>query len=92
MLHILGQTVQWLLCWLYYVSIICFIGAILGILTHTLYGVFFADAPDYSYLAAFGFLNGFKYAGVWAGGAAIVLCVIRARKAYLSDRRGDSEL
>jgi signal peptidase II len=32
--------------------------------------------------AAFGFLNGFKYGSVWAGGAAIVLCVIRARKEF----------
>ena len=41
------------------------------------------DTPDYGFQSAFGFLNGFRYAGVWAGGAAIVLCVVKARKAHL---------
>jgi hypothetical protein len=41
------------------------------------------DAPDYGYQAAFGFSNGLRYGGVWAGGLAIVLCVMRARKEYL---------
>jgi hypothetical protein len=41
------------------------------------------NAPDYGDQAAFGFSNGLRYGGVWAGGFAIVLCVMRARKEYL---------
>jgi hypothetical protein len=83
MLRILGQIFHWLLTWLYFVAIICWIGAVLGVLTHLLFGLCFTDAPDYVFLAAFGLTNGLIYGGVWAGGAAIVLCVLRARKEYL---------
>jgi hypothetical protein len=89
MLRILGQIIRWLLTWLYYVLIICFVGAMLGLMTHLLFGLFFMDAPDYAFLAAFGFTNGLRYGGVWAGGFAIVLCVMRARKEYLR-KHGDS--
>ena len=68
--------------WLYYVSIICCVGATLGVLSHLAYGVLFADNPDFGYLAAFGFSNGLQYGGVWAGGFAIVLCVMRAHKQH----------
>lgn len=83
MLGIFAQTIRWLLTWLYFVLVICFAGALFGVLTHLLFGFFFMDAPDYGFLAAFGFSNGLRYGGVWAGGAAIVLCVIRARREYL---------
>ncbi|MDQ8195482.1 hypothetical protein QEH59_13690 [Coraliomargarita sp. SDUM461004] len=83
MLQIFIQTLRWLLTWFYFVLIICFIGAVLGVLTHVFFGLCFMTEPDYSFLAAFGFTNGLKYGGVWAGGFAIVLCVIRARKEYL---------
>ena len=90
MLRILGQIFRWLLTWLYFVLIICFTGAMLGVLTHVLFGLCFMDAPDYAYLAAFGFTNGLTYGGVWAGGFGIVLCVMRARKEYLQ-AHGESE-
>lgn len=83
MLRILGQIIHWLLTWLYFVLIICFVGAMLGVATHVLFGLLFMDAPDYGFLAAFGFSNGLRYGGVWAGGFSIVLCVMRARKEYL---------
>ena len=83
MLNILGQIIRWLFSWLYFVLIICFTGALMGVVTHLLFGLTFMDAPDYGYQAAFGFFNGLRYGGVWAGGLAIVLCVMRARKEYL---------
>jgi hypothetical protein len=91
MLRILGQTVRWLLTWLYYVLIICFIGAMLGVVTHVLFGLCFMDTPDYGFLAAFGFTNGLRYGGVWAGGFAIVLCVMRARKEFLQAQKESEE-
>jgi hypothetical protein len=52
----------------------------------------FVDQPDYGFLAAFGFMNGLKYGSVWAGGLAIVLCVMRARKEYLAKHSQGGEL
>lgn len=89
MLHRIRQALLWLLVWLYYVLIVCFIGAMLGVVTHLLFGFLFMDSPDYAFQAAFGFTNGIRYGGVWAGGLAIVLCVMRARKAYLK-QNGES--
>jgi hypothetical protein len=87
---ILIQIVRWLLTWLYFVTVICFMGAMLGVFSHLLFGLCCMDTPDYGYLASFGFSNGVRYGGVWAGGFAIVLCVMRARKEYLQ-KRGESE-
>ena len=72
--------------WLYFVAIICLIGAVLGVLTHVLFGLFFVDGPDYGYLAAFGFQNGLQYGGVWSGGFSIVLCIMRAHKEHTVKR------
>lgn len=83
-MHILKEIVRWLMTWVYFVLVICFIGATLGVITHVLFGLLFVDQPDYGFLAAFGFMNGLKYGSVWAGGLAIVLCVMRARKEYLA--------
>jgi hypothetical protein len=91
MLRILSQIFRWLLTWLYYVSIICFTGALIGVVTHLLFGLFVMDAPDYGYQAAFGFSNGLRYGGVWAGGFAIVLCVMRARREYLQQQPESEE-
>lgn len=44
------------------------------------------DAPDYTYLAALGFLHGLKYGSVWAGGLAIVLCAMRAHREFQNAR------
>lgn len=90
MLRLIGQILIWLLTWLYYVLIICFVGAMLGAISHLLVGYFVVEDPDFGYLASFGFSNGLRYGGVWAGGFAIVLCVIRARKEYLQ-KHGESE-
>jgi hypothetical protein len=84
MLKIAFHVLSWVGTWLYFVCLVCFFGALAGVLTHLLYGLFFGQGPDFAYYASFGFLNGLKYGSVWAGGAAIVLCVIRARREYLS--------
>ncbi len=70
-------------------SLVCFTGALLGVLSHVLFGLCFMEAPDYGFLASFGLMNGLHYGGLWAGGMAIVLCVLRARKEYLQ-RQGES--
>ncbi|MGB0257679.1 MAG: hypothetical protein ACPGES_03410 [Coraliomargarita sp.] len=80
---ILCGIFRWIFDWLYFVCLICFAGAVLGALSHFLWGVFFYEAPDHGYMLALGFKHGLNYGGVWAGGAAIVLCVMRARKEYL---------
>jgi hypothetical protein len=84
------QIIRWFLTWLYYVLVICFLGAILGVITHLAFGLLFMEDPDFAFQATFGFSNGIRYGGVWAGGLAIVLCVMRARKEYLQ-RHGESE-
>lgn len=91
MFRLLGSCLKWVLGWAYFVCVICFIGAMLGVLTHVLFAFFVVDQPDYGFYAAFGFMNGLKYAGVWSGGAAIVLCVIRARKEYLGQEADGTE-
>lgn len=60
-----------------------------GVITHVLFALMFRDQPDLGYYASFGFMNGLNYGGVWAGGAAIVLCVLRARKQYLEKNAGE---
>lgn len=94
MFRLIGQILIWLLTWLYYVLIICFVGAMLGVISHILVGYLVTEAPDFGYLASFGFSNGLRYGSVWAGGLAIVLCVLRARKEYLQKHgeSGESEL
>ncbi|MEN8663011.1 MAG: hypothetical protein ABF322_00475 [Lentimonas sp.] len=84
MLKIAQAVIRWLVTWIYFVSVICFIGAMGGVLTHVLFALICRDQPDLGYYAAFGLLNGLNYGGVWAGGAAIVLCVLRARKEFLA--------
>ena len=83
MLNIIRKIIRWFFTWLYFVLIICLAGAVIGVVSHLLFGLIFMDSPDYGYQAAFGFSNGLRYGGVWAGGFAIVLCVMRARKEYL---------
>jgi len=82
MLKITLSALNWGFIWLYYVCLICFFGALAGVLTHLGYALFFVEQPDYGYFVAFGFSNGLTYGGVWAGGAAIVLSIIRAHRNY----------
>lgn len=91
MLKFIQIALRWGISWLYFVCLICLFGAIAGVLTHSVYACFFVSSPDWAYYASFGFLNGLKYGGVWAGGAAIVLCVMRARKQYLARENAADE-
>ena len=92
MLRIVKGVFRWLFTWIYFVLVTCFVGAMLGVLTHVALGPLFVDDPDFGFLAAFGFKNGLKYGSVWAGGLAIVLCVMRARKEYLAEHSEEGEL
>jgi len=92
MISVLGSVLRWLFTWIYFVLVICFIGAFLGVISHVAFGLFFMKGPDYAYLASFGLMNGLNYGGVWAGGLAIVLCVMRARKEYLAKHAEEGEL
>ena len=65
-----------------YVCLICFAGTLIGMLTHGLFACLYRDAVDWTYYVALGCLHGLKYSGLWAGGAAIVLCVMRAHKEW----------
>jgi putative copper export protein len=84
MLHIFKGIVRWLFDWIYFVSLICMTGSFLGASSHFTFALCFVDTPDYGYYAALGFLHGLKYGSVWAGGLAIVLCVMRARREFLN--------
>ncbi|WP_269522462.1 hypothetical protein [Coraliomargarita parva] len=88
MLRFCLSSLRWLFGWLYYVCLICFGGALLGVVTHLAFALLFQDSPDRGFYAAFGFMNGLKYGSVWAGGAAIVCCVIRARHEFLAREAG----
>lgn len=83
MLHIIKCILRWLFDWLYFVSLVCMTGSLLGVSSHLAFALCFVETPDYSYYAALGFLHGLKYGSVWAGGVAVVLCVMRARNEYL---------
>ena len=83
MLLILSQSIRWLIIWIYFVFMICLLGALFGTLLHLFFGFCFIKEPDYWHLGRFGFFNGIRYGGVWSGGLSIVLCVILARKEYL---------
>jgi hypothetical protein len=83
MLTFMRSALRWVFGWAYYVCLICLSGAALGVLSHLLWGWCFYDDFDPVYMTALGYLHGLKYAGVWAGGSALVLCVIRARREFL---------
>ena len=83
MLKIIRKIIWWFFTWLYFVLIICLAGAVIGVVSHLLFGLIFMDMPDYERQSALGFSNGLRYGGVWAGGFAIVLWVMRDRKEYL---------
>ncbi|MGJ8650442.1 MAG: hypothetical protein ACSHX4_08785 [Opitutaceae bacterium] len=89
MLRIALGLIHWLVLWIYYVAIICFIGAMAGVVTHLLFALLFREHADLGYFASFGFMNGLNYGVVWAGGASIVICVIRARNDYMAKQTAE---
>ena len=90
-MSILFALFRWIALWLYYVSVVVFCGTAFGVLSHLLFARLFLDAPDYFYIAAFGFLNGLKLSGIWAGGLGIVLCVMRAYRIRQANEATETE-
>ena len=86
MLRIALAVLRWTGGWIYYVSLVCFAGTCLGVLSHLLFALLFADQPDYAYYVSLGVTHGLKYSSLWAGGLSVVLCVMRARKEYLNSQ------
>lgn len=83
MSRILLIALRWIGGWIYYISLICSLGALLGTMSHLLFALLFVERADFSYYAALGLLHGLKYSSLWAGGLSIVLCVMKARREYL---------
>ena len=86
MLHLSGVICRWIFGWVYYIALICFLGAMVGVFSHLVFALLVVEKPDYGYYASLGFIHGLHYSGVWAGGASIVICVIRARREFLSNQ------
>lgn len=76
MTKILKICAYWSAFLVYYTSIILAIGTIAGALLFSLLGPLFVDSNFISLMKK-GAWIGFRYAGVWAGGTAIVLCFIK---------------
>lgn len=67
----------WVGLLLYYIGIVLAIGTVTGSCLFGLLGSFFVDL-SYWELMKKGAWIGFRYAGVWAGGIGITLCVLKA--------------
>ncbi|OIO60682.1 MAG: hypothetical protein COZ46_01505 [Verrucomicrobia bacterium CG_4_10_14_3_um_filter_43_23] len=74
------RMLYWIWSFLYYVGLILVAGTVVGSVAFVLLGPIFVD--DYTFLGLLkkGAWIGFRYAGVWAGGVAIVLCCMKANK------------
>lgn len=76
------NIVKWIGLWLGYAGLICLVGTIGGVLTHGVYALFCSEPDRYLEYIILGMQHGFKYGGVWAGGTALVICVMRAHKQH----------
>ncbi len=73
-------SAYWLMFLLYYTVVILVLGTVSGAVLFAFLGPLFVDST-FLVLIKKGAWIGFRYAGVWAGGTAIVLCFIKgARK------------
>lgn len=79
MIKFLKTIGYWLLYFLGYTGLTLALGSILGAILYVLFGTTFTE---YSVLILMkkGLWIGFRYAGVWAGGLAIVLCFVKGAK------------
>ncbi|PWU05647.1 MAG: hypothetical protein C5B43_03025 [Verrucomicrobia bacterium] len=62
-----------------YTAAILGIGSVVGGILFVLIGMYFTEYTFF-YLIKKGIWVGFRYAGVWAGGSAIVLCFVKGGK------------
>lgn len=79
MIRILKICTYWSAFLLYYTAIILALGTIIGSCLFSLFGPLFVDSSSLELIKK-GAWIGFRYAGVWAGGAAIVLCFIKGAR------------
>ena len=80
------ESVSWLVTWLYFVSIICFLGTLIVVITHLLFALLFVTDADIVYYVSLGCMHGIKYSSLWAGGIAIVLCFMRGHKKFTTKK------
>lgn len=79
-LPLILRPFYWLWWFIAYTIIILEIGAIAGALLFATIGALTHPQMDIILRAEMGLADGFLYAGVWAGGIAIVLCFMRAHR------------
>jgi len=79
MFSLLRNILYYLGYFVYYTVIILGAGTVIGLILFTLLGPLFGEY-SFSFLLKKGAWVGFRYAGVWAGGVSIVLCIIRWKK------------
>ena len=77
---------SWLLTWLYFVCLICFLGTLIGVIVHFLFALLFVRNADIVYYVSLGCMHGIKYSSLWAGGIAIVLCFMRGYKKFTTKK------
>lgn len=82
------SKLKWLAYWtgwlLFYVAVVMLIGGVVGMLVSPIIAWVFRFDMTWSDLLAKSFSMGARYAGVWAGGIALVLCFRRGRHRWLA--------
>ena len=84
------QKIEELVSWLYFVCVICFLGVLIGAITHLLFALLFVKNADIVYYASLGCMHGVKYSSLWAGGIALVLCFMRGHKNFSTKKISES--
>lgn len=80
--RIIALVFHWLGAFLLYLSATLLLGGVIGAgLFLSIGALTHPDVPVVDRLSR-GFYDGFLYAGVWAGGLAIVLCVMRGHREH----------
>jgi len=78
--RIVKSSLTWLAIWAAYAVAIIAIGSILGALLGPIVGLIMNQEYTFTGYMLKGLSIGARYAGVWAGGTAIVLCVLHANR------------
>lgn len=78
--HLVKRLGHWLGYFLFYLSTTLLIGGLVGALLYAGVGALTHPQIPFDLRLSKGFINGFFYAGVWATGLSIVLCVMRAHR------------
>lgn len=78
----LRVALYWVAVWLAIVVAIVAVGALLGAVCWLVFGVPLGSELNWSDRLAYGASVGWRYARVWAGGIAFVLCFIKAHEGF----------